>query len=698
VRLYSYGAIETGSAGNGYKGYGFGIFRTSGDVLVVSSGAITTHGAEAHGMNLRGNYGDVSLDSGTAITTYAAGASGIRVYAAYEQSVSVTHSGAINTSGLYAQGIHVLGSYWAYSAAGTPVAIQTSAGSTIVTSDYGSHGISLDNSPYGYDSAVIQQVSLNIAGTIDAQGNHADGIYVRNALGPVDIDISGSVSGGAGIGSAIRILGNTAVSLHNTGTIEGAVITGEGDDEFTNGGLLLTGHVDFGGGSDVFINAGTIELAGAVNDILNLESFTNRGIIDLANDSGGDTLSISGAFTADGGALHLDADLASGTADLMMLDSVATTGNPTLVHVTDIGSGAAASGPIVIIDAQGDASDGAAFIGAPFGTHQYELIYDASASTWSLGPLGIYPGTAEYPALVSGALLGFASDLSSLHERIADIQEQGDDTPAIEPAAWNEASSRKLRPWLLLVQSKQDVDAGPDFDLAVTKLQAGFDTSRGEEGFLYSIGAFTAVGGSSQEFSASSTEMEADMLSLGAYGALRRGAFFADAIARYERQWAGLRSVATAQDETPFSVDLLGLSAETGYRFSHEWTYLQPRARLSYSHAWAGEFDDASGATIDLENAASLVGEVAARLGVHHAVEAGLYVDLALRHEFLGETSAQVSGLTFTHQLPDTSARLATGLAMHLLDGKLALFLDAAYARAEDAKEVSATGGLRFNY
>jgi hypothetical protein len=33
-----------------------------------------------------------------------------------------------------------------------------------------------------------------------------------------------------------------------------------------------------------------------------------------------------------------------------------------------------------------------------------------------------------------------------------------------------------------------------------------------------------------------------------------------------------------------------------------------------------------------------------------------------------------------------------------LLDGKLALFLDAAYARAEDAKEVSATGGLRFNY
>jgi hypothetical protein len=122
---------------------------------------------------------------------------------------------------------------------------------------------------------------------------------------------------------------------------------------------------------------------------------------------------------------------------------------------------------------------------------------------------------------------------------------------------------------------------------------------------------------------------------------------------------------------------------------------------VSYSYAWGDDFDDASGATIDLENTASLLGEVAARLGVDLAFEPGLadlYVDVALRREFLGETSAQASGLTFTHELPGAAARLATGVAMHLLDEKLTLFLDAAYAKGDDAEEISATGGLRLSY
>src|SRR5262245_46113981 len=93
---------------------------------------------------------------------------------------------------------------------------------------------------------------------------------------------------------------------------------------------------------------------------------------------------------------------------------------------------------------------------------------------------------------------------------------------------------------------------------------------------------------------------------------------------------------------------------------------------------------------ITYDPVADLTGELAARAGI-----AALYVDLALRHKFLGETSAEVSSLSFSDELPGTVVRLASGLAWSFADDRFNLSLDAAYAKGEDAEEMSASAALR---
>lgn len=195
----------------------------------------------------------------------------------------------------------------------------------------------------------------------------------------------------------IRIIGDSPVTLDNTGLIDGAVITGDGDDRFTSAGTLRTSFVDMGLGNDTLVNSGTLELDGTSGAVDNVESFTNSGVIDLANGSSGDTLSISGNFVSAGGALYLDAALDAGTADLLTLASVASTSNPTLIYVTDVGGGDPASAPILIIDASG-ALNGQSFslANSTIGAYEYQLTYDSSAFDWYLELLNQFTGTAEY--------------------------------------------------------------------------------------------------------------------------------------------------------------------------------------------------------------------------------------------------------------------------------------------------------------
>jgi hypothetical protein len=72
----------------------------------------------------------------------------------------------------------------------------------------------------------------------------------------------------------------------------------------------------------------------------------------------------------------------------------------------------------------------------------------------------------------------------------------------------------------------------------------------------------------------------------------------------------------------------------------------------------------------------------------------GVYA-YGIRHEFLGEQEAEVSGLTFTHDLPGTMGFLATTLEVEIIEDSLTLIVRGEFAKGSDGEEF--TGSLGFN-
>jgi hypothetical protein len=66
-----------------------------------------------------------------------------------------------------------------------------------------------------------------------------------------------------------------------------------------------------------------------------------------------------------------------------------------------------------------------------------------------------------------------------------------------------------------------------------------------------------------------------------------------------------------------------------------------------------------------------------------------------IRHEFLGEQEAEVSGLTFTHDLPGTMGFLATALEVEIIEDSLTLIVRGEFAKGSEGEEF--TGSFGFN-
>jgi outer membrane autotransporter protein len=733
VQLFLHGSITTEKA----RSYGIYVSSTTGDLQVTSSGTIETNGDYAYGMYFGFNYGKIAVDTATDITTDGENASGIVVWPVFDEDITIINSGEITTSGGSAHGIYVYG-FDFYHEIGGDVAITNSGGGSISTSGTYAHGIYVNGVGY-----ITGDVSVDGDGDITAAGDGADGIYVTGVTGAVQIEIGGHVSGGSGDGAGVRLGGGASsseieilssgeldalsdlairgsddgVSITNKGTLTGFIELGDGDDAFDNrsGGQWhlrngdSTATADFGGGEDSFLNDGTLTLSKGSNslgqgELIGLESFTNSGSIDLADGVAGDILSISGAFVSDGGSLWLDAVLDDGTtpvADIVELESVTTAGGPTVVWVSNIGGagGLTSGNGILVIDvAQTSDSDAFALPGTLIaGTYQYQLVQ--VLEDWYLQST-LFQDSIEYPALVSGALLAWQGDIAAVHGRLADLRGSLDEE-TITPAGWS-AEERNFGPWLHVTGGKQEIGTGMPFDHSAQKLEGGIDGRiEGAHGQRFIFGGFAGSGQTSQEFHSSTSEARSGVRLAGVYGSLVMGGFHADALLKYEHQRSEFNGDATLNEDASYTVDVLGGSFETGYRFAGQSFYLQPRARLSYAHAWAGSFADGGGESIDLENTETLVGEAALRYGARvalKAVNADFYVEAGARHEFLGKAKAEVSGLSFTHELPGTSGLVAGGVSVPLLEDKLSLVVESSYAKGEDAEEFTATGALRVMY
>src|SRR5215211_7235686 len=96
---------------------------------------------------------------------------------------------------------------------------------------------------------------------------------------------------------------------------------------------------------------------------------------------------------------------------------------------------------------------------------------------------------------------------------------------------------------------------------------------------------------------------------------------------------------------------------------------------------------------VELSDGDSLASEVGARVGTP-LPHGELYLDAGVAHEFLGEMQADVSGLTFSNDLPGTVGLVSAGLTTRAAEDRLLLTLETGYAKGPEAEEFTATGNF----
>jgi hypothetical protein len=229
-----------------------------------------------------------------------------------------------------------------------------------------------------------------------------------------------------------------------------------------------------------------------------------------------------------------------------------------------------------------------------------------------------------------------------------------------------------------MTAAHQTVETQASFDQTLAKLEIGIDGElQGLTRGHMTLGAFAGSGTVDQEFQSSTSQAETDAVIAGAYAGYRDGPFYGHAIAKYEHQDSKLVSATTPAGGAPYEVDVLGLSLEAGRRLViSTGFFLTPRAR------------------IDLSDSDSLRAELAMRLETAAWAGGVASLDAGIRHEFLGQQEAKVSGLTFTHDLPGSMGFLATALEVEIIEDSLTLIVRGEFAKGSEGEEFTGSFGL----
>lgn len=464
---------------------------------------------------------------------------------------------------------------------------------------------------------------------------------------------AGLLEGGSGY--ALRVDAGTA-TITNSGTIKGRLLLGDGDDLLTNTGVFLAvGDSDFGTGNDRFVNQGTFRVgtAGAQASsvtLLGLERFENTGgTIDLSNGHAGDTLTLPKDYVGSNGA-RIALDVGGGTADRLVIGGAAT--GSTAVLLADVGNANAVltgQAPIALIQAGAGSSANAFTLAVnDIGLVHYDLGFDAASGKYLLRNAA---GAPVYR-------------LARLNETLANAWSRGTDTVATHLAGIRDAATAQPALWGTFggaserIRQTRSINGG---DVAVgyrqdeVEARIGYDFGGGNGGRP----GFGLTGGyinSKVNFTGSAAHATADSFDFGGYGRLSSGRFFANGSVNVAFHSLKIvdRSLGYSDDVSGRSV---GAQAEAGARFGGGAFFVEPSARLSWSHT---SLDDvaALNQTVSLDSLNSVRGTFGARLGgTTHlgSTQATFYGGLHYVHEFAGKSDATL----FSSTASDTVAGLA---------------------------------------
>ncbi|RTL89107.1 autotransporter outer membrane beta-barrel domain-containing protein, partial [Ancylobacter aquaticus] len=558
-----------------------------------------------------------------------------------------------------------------------------------------------------------------IADVADADGFNSQAINAQSENGFAAVVVGSRAQGGAGPdGAGVVFNGDDSAALLNLGWISslndraivnyggdsytanlggvlGYVDMGDGADRFDNfagGAFIARGDSDFGGGDDMFINAGFLAMAPRLGPqsvtFANLETFDNNGgAIWLANGIEGDRLSVPGTTFLGDGAYVLDAHLGGSGSIADVLDLSGGTvvsdgaGEPTSLYVfdTSAGPGGYVPGGIEVVDVTGGTTTLGDFelAGGPidkgFFTYNLALRPDDVWVLESAPDAELF----QLPSLVTGAQSIWHTTAGLWLDRQVDLRsyllnpmevvpastivskETGLvtkapvlATPRVTPGVWGKAlgswASRDANQSYVGFNSIYNYDTGYDQDTYGFMAGADFGKTTGDGTWI--IGVLGGYINSKMDFNSAGTSADYTGGTVGAYVTYINQGFFVDGLLKadflsLEYNAPSLAALSYIGEST--DVTNVGFVIDTGYRFAvSETSWFEPVATLSYVSTQIDNLDEIPGSVVRFEDGDSLRAAIGARVGgrVYDATEYWVEASATGRfwYEFEGDNQAWV--------------------------------------------------------
>jgi len=743
-----------------------GIFSYTGGnrskIKITNTGDIATIGFFAHGINgyTTGLNSGISVTNNGEIDTLGANAAGVAaVTVGRNSNVKITNQGPITTKGLIADGIY------AYTGG-------VNSDITIVnSSDVKTRG-RLSDGIFAYTYGRGASVTIQNSGSLDARGPFAFGIYALTVgkNSPIDIDNSGDVSGrtagiyaysststkitnsgdiSAGSGLAIDTEG-ASTSIYNSGLITGFVDLTGSADRFMNqagGQFNASGTSDFGGGGDVFSNAGTatVRTASRANaaeqtKFVGLERFENAGLITMVDGRNNDVFRISNTpggtdltFVGTGKSeLALDAFLGGpgSTADNLIVEG--STAGRTLITVNNTNSSSARFDPVgipvVFVNGNVDAND--FYIDKPIdaGFFEYDLFFVPTGSGFFELKNHTGGGSHLLPHLVTFTHDTFhnttetwfdqSTDLRAVltrenacsGQRRAEARMRCEEIYNVTPGLW----ARGAGSWFQLQDDAVTNANGRtyhhdlDRDLDIWTLESGIDFGKRDlfaDGDILVLGVLGGAVESTLNYKALARSFNLSGLEAGAYATYMRGGLFVDTLFKTifaEVDPNDTRGFPNSLDHTAY-----GFRTDAGYRFGgmQPGPFIEPLATIAASWTQLDDFN-VDGNAVDFDEDENVRGRVGLRMGTSSEVWEGTTMEPFIVGSLWGTLSgAHNATLTstgrvfkFTDEPEDLWGVVSGGLNFFNPGAQTAVFAKIDYTFADDTQGVGVRGGMRYTW
>lgn len=394
-------------------------------------------------------------------------------------------------------------------------------------------------------------------------------------------------------------------------------LTDSADQVTQNGAIDLTRDIDFGDGDDVLTNNGIITIganstAPVSVSILSLESFANKGTIDMRNGHVGDVLTVSGDYNGTGAA-RLALDVGPNGADKLVLGKTANGGTWILLNGLTAKTAMLTGdkGPVLVESSIHSKADAFRIENNEIGLIHYGLVFDPKTGSYSLKGTA---GQRVYEALKisEGAASVWRQSADAWSAHIANLRDAG--SAANGAGLWGQAyGGRQDRNDNIPVAAFPKIKISADYEQTTYGGQMGVDLlNAGMDDEHITLGLTGGYANARMRFSGlAGQEVTLNVLNIGGYAALRQGGFFINALAKADRQSIKARNNVDGID-AKFDGTSYGAQVEAGHRFGDDDLAYETLLGVNYVSTRLDDMETL-GQRLDFDNATGFVAKAGLR-------------------------------------------------------------------------------------